>query len=96
MGMEGMETRHGAVFVIALPSMSGSPWEEFVDELGYYDAHGGTISSINDGGKKRDDIQLVVEMIEQRNGYFQICVEHVDDQGIYSNREQPFGIVGDG
>ena len=54
--MEGMETRHGAVFVIALPSMSGSPWEEFVDELGYYDAHGGTISSINDGGKKRDDI----------------------------------------
>lgn len=67
--------------------MSGSPWEEFVDELGYYDAHGGTISSINDCGKKSYDIQLVVEMIEQINGYFHICVEHVDDQGIYSNRE---------
>ena len=61
--------------------------EEFVDELGHYDAHCGTISSINDCGKKSYDIQLVVEMIEQRNGYFQICVEHVDDQGIYSNRE---------
>ena len=90
-----METRHGAVFEIALPSMSGSPWEEFVEELSHHDAHRGTIRSINDGGKKRDDIQLVVEMIEQCNGYFHICVEHVDDQGILSNREQPFGIVGD-